>query len=439
MCRSLRWLKRPALSLLFLLLWSSDPPAQHSVWAEPVPLGDHDNVATPRLRDGELSFPVLGRPDTYLDYLKTVGGAEQIKNDVFNTEKAIPSLLWVAVKDRNDPLPQHIQELFSRNRHWAHLVCDNDCKDKFMDTVFGNTALSWAYRLVNVWAFKADIWRYCILYTFGGVYLDDDSDMKTPLDDIVRKSDHLIMSEEGANGFGQCYESDFHLSDAAVSKRNKSEIAAVDSQYFHGFDDKGFPIFFHGHTLVNWGIFIAPRHPLMLETLKNIVAVVKAEFSHKSVVHFTRWDPPHKLGLCSTTFTLTYTLRDLLLTGYFLNASVNHLLPRVSVSDYKEYGGKCKAIWTGGDPNHYAKKMKSNPRLLSSYGHLDVETIIHRLNGKVVMGEGKSKSIYFVDNTTKRDFGNFDNFLKCGFTMSDVRHVKDHVVAKLRPGSTMTC
>ena len=79
--------------------------------------------------------------------------------------------------------------------------------------------------------------------------------MKTPLDDIVRKSDHLIMSEEGANGFGQCYESDFHLSDAQY-QRNKSDIAAVDSQYFHGFDDKGFPIFFHGHTLVNWGIFM---------------------------------------------------------------------------------------------------------------------------------------------------------------------------------------
>ena len=316
-----------------------------------------------------------------------------------------------------------------------------------MDTVFGNTAFSWAYRLVNVWAFKADIWRYCVLYTFGGVYLDDDSDMKMPLDDIVKKSDHLIMSEEGANGFGQCYESDFHLSDLAVSKWNKTAVTAVDPQYFQGFDDTGFPIFFHGHTLVNWGIFIVPRHPLMHETLKNIVAVIKAEFSQKSVIHFTRWDPPHKLGLCSTTFILTYTLRDLLLKGYFQgvagigrkNSSMKHLFPRISVSDYKEYGGKCKAIWTGGDPNHYAKRMKSNPQLLSTYGHIDVETIIHRLNGKVVMGEGKSKSIYFVDKTTKRDFGNFDNFLKCNFSMSDVRHVKDHVIARLHQGSTMTC
>ena len=97
----------------------------------------------------------------------------------------------------------------------------------------------------------------------------------------------------------------------------------------------------------------------MLETLKNIVAVIKAEFSHKSVVHFTRWDPPQNLDSAPQPYFDVHSAR-LTANGYFLNASVNHLLPRVSVSDYKEYGGKCKAIWTGGDPNHYAKKMKSN-------------------------------------------------------------------------------
>ena len=385
------------------------------------------------------SFPDLQDPTNYLATLPNKN-ASHLHETIFASKKAIPRLLWVAVKDVNDPLPEHIQELFSRNKEWAHQVCDNDCKDKFMDTVFGNTLISWAYHLVNVWAFKADIWRYSILYTFGGVYLDDDSDMKTNLDDIVRSDDYLIMSEEGANGFGQCYESDFHLSDATVANFEKAQVTAVGPKYHHGFDDNGLPIFFHGHTLVNWGLFIAPRHPLMLETLHNILSVIIAEYSHKSVVHFTRWDPPHKLGLCSTTFTLTYTLRDLLLKGAFNGRNNSlHFLPRISVSDFKEYGGKCKAIWTGADPNHYAKKMKTNPKLLSSYGHLDVNTIIARLNGKVVMGEGKSKSIYFVNDTTKRDFGNFDNFLKCGFTMADVRHVKDQVVTRLRLGPTMKC
>ncbi|RYY75949.1 hypothetical protein EON63_18875 [archaeon] len=42
------------------------------------------------------------------------------------------------------------------------------------------------YDLINplVGAARADVWRYAVLYTYGGVYLDDDSDMKTPFDDV---------------------------------------------------------------------------------------------------------------------------------------------------------------------------------------------------------------------------------------------------------------
>ncbi|RYY75951.1 hypothetical protein EON63_18885 [archaeon] len=32
--------------------------------------------------------------------------------------KHIPRKLWIAVKDRNDPLPPHLKELFDRNAHW---------------------------------------------------------------------------------------------------------------------------------------------------------------------------------------------------------------------------------------------------------------------------------------------------------------------------------
>lgn len=43
-------------------------------------------------------------------------------------------------------------------------------------------------------ASKADIWRYAVLYTYGGMYIDDDSDMKTPLDEVrpsIDRSTHL--------------------------------------------------------------------------------------------------------------------------------------------------------------------------------------------------------------------------------------------------------
>ena len=70
-------------------------------------------------------------------------------------------------------------------------------------------------------AAKADIWRYCVLWYYGGAYVDDDSDMKVPLDNMVEPLDSLIVSYE-SNGFNadRCYVPTYHLSDAFVYDRN---------------------------------------------------------------------------------------------------------------------------------------------------------------------------------------------------------------------------
>lgn len=91
-------------------------------------------------------------------------------------ESEIPRFIWIAVKDRSDPLPNHLHTTFQRNKNWRVYVCDNACKDHFIATIFVNTSIAWAYNLINplVGAAKADIWRYSVLYLFGGLYLDDD-------------------------------------------------------------------------------------------------------------------------------------------------------------------------------------------------------------------------------------------------------------------------
>lgn len=109
----------------------------------------------------------------------------ELKTEV-NYTKHIPRRIWIAVKDRNDQLPGHLKSFFERNPKWKINVCDNICKDKFMSATYAGTSVLWAYNLINplVGAAKADIWRYAVLYAFGGVYLDDDSDIRTPLDEV---------------------------------------------------------------------------------------------------------------------------------------------------------------------------------------------------------------------------------------------------------------
>jgi mannosyltransferase OCH1-like enzyme len=48
-------------------------------------------------------------------------------------------------------------------------VTSNEEKDHFMNTVFANTSLLWAYHAIHpqAGAAKADIWRYCVLWTYG--------------------------------------------------------------------------------------------------------------------------------------------------------------------------------------------------------------------------------------------------------------------------------
>lgn len=237
----------------------------------------------------------------------------------------------MAVKNRQEALPQHLTALFERNPTWTVNVCDNECKDHFMTTSFANTSLAWAYFAINplVGAARADIWRYCVLYSFGGLYLDDDSDIGTPLDQVVLPQDHMVLSEEGPSSLGECYAPSYHLSDLSTFSDQRFGHNATAAQFYSppalvpqedlsismqnsnnsssgGNDTKPltakqittsgvhlgpvYPLFFHGNTLVNWGLFVKPRHPLLLRTLRHIVEVISSEYSRNTVLLIARWD-----------------------------------------------------------------------------------------------------------------------------------------------------
>jgi len=51
-----------------------------------------------------------------------------------------------------------------------YLFCDSDCRS-FIAREYPPDVLMAYDRLIPT-AFKADLWRYCVLYTYGGVYLD---------------------------------------------------------------------------------------------------------------------------------------------------------------------------------------------------------------------------------------------------------------------------
>ena len=56
------------------------------------------------------------------------------------------------------------------------------------------------YMKLNVGAAKADFWRYCILYKYGGVYLDMDSVLIRPLSELIEGGEQCIITREGNPG-----------------------------------------------------------------------------------------------------------------------------------------------------------------------------------------------------------------------------------------------
>ncbi len=64
-----------------------------------------------------------------------------------------------------------VKEIIKTNPEFDHyLYDDNDCelfiKEHFSDTVY------YAFKSLIPGAYKADLWRYCVLYKYGGIYLD---------------------------------------------------------------------------------------------------------------------------------------------------------------------------------------------------------------------------------------------------------------------------
>lgn len=56
------------------------------------------------------------------------------------------------------------------------------------------------YMKLNIGAAKADFWRYCILYKYGGVYLDMDSVIIRPLSELIQGDEQCIITREGNPG-----------------------------------------------------------------------------------------------------------------------------------------------------------------------------------------------------------------------------------------------
>jgi mannosyltransferase OCH1-like enzyme len=120
---------------------------------------------------------------------RTSKQGEEVRNNV-------PLVLYESWKTRQVPkeMRDNIYELLKMNPEFDYyLYSDEDCA-AFIQDNFDKDVVD-AFHSLKPGAFKSDLWRYCILYKLGGVYLDIKYYSVVPLVNVIDEVSTIYIKD----------------------------------------------------------------------------------------------------------------------------------------------------------------------------------------------------------------------------------------------------
>ena len=114
-----------------------------------------------------------------------------------SNKESIPRILYKTGKHKEENLPDEIKLLFKKilldNPEFKIKYFNDDDSLIFIKNHF-NKEVADAYQKLKPGAYKADLFRYCVLYINGGIYGDLTQSYKVPIKKIVDlKADKLVL------------------------------------------------------------------------------------------------------------------------------------------------------------------------------------------------------------------------------------------------------
>ena len=114
-----------------------------------------------------------------------------IKIPDFSEEQKIPKLIFQTHKDRNHIQEDYIENLKKLNIDWEYnFYDDNDCIN-FLEKNYGLEFVK-KFKSFKSGAHKSDLWRLCVLYKYGGCYLDADILLYKKLNSLISEEKFII-------------------------------------------------------------------------------------------------------------------------------------------------------------------------------------------------------------------------------------------------------
>jgi hypothetical protein len=169
--------------------------------------------------------------------------------------KMIPKIVWQTYETPKEFLPDYAKEAMlsweKLNPHYEFKYMDSNQRDEFVLKHFGD---DW-YKIFSELpsgVMRACIWRYMILYVYGGIYLDLDIICKQPINSWVDHTKDLVVSisYDKKNlqhfAFASSINNEFILNtlkdmkkqfDAPDYKEKASKLSQVDFLFEYGSDE----------------------------------------------------------------------------------------------------------------------------------------------------------------------------------------------------------
>jgi mannosyltransferase OCH1-like enzyme len=143
------------------------------------------------------------------------------------------------------------------NPNYAYFLFDSNDREEFIKKNFEENVYK-AYCRIIPGAFKADLWRYCILYIYGGIYVDIDTICLNKIDSFLDENIELMTTID------------------------------LNNCPYYG-----------TYNLSNGFIASIPKHPILFDCIKRIVYNVE-----NNIVPFSNLDfsGPGVLGKSANTF-----------------------------------------------------------------------------------------------------------------------------------------
>ena len=157
------------LSLDFDCVFSKN--IKNIIFRNTVILEIYPEYRTEQKQEGKLYYSILWNKHRIYD--------TKIQPITYTVTKVIPTISVIPLKIYQTWCSKELPELLQNNitllkeqnpEFTFYLFDDNDCRD-FIQNYFDDSVIE-AFNKLIPGAYKADLFRYCILYIYGGIYLD---------------------------------------------------------------------------------------------------------------------------------------------------------------------------------------------------------------------------------------------------------------------------